>query len=356
MHALSFALLSAITPRAFPFGKRGFRAAIQRNACPQLRVAQRYYDAQNRPAIVQFNGTKYAYIHNLQGDIVGIIDSTGTEVVKYIYDPWGKILSTTGSLASTLGTIQPFRYRGYVYDVETGLYYLRSRYYNPTWKRFVNADTLIKGNIFTYCINNPITRSDSWGQSSNDKTYQERLIEFLNDPANHLIELFNCYGYVLIDTEGYISNLIPGGIDNWEKNVIMVSNNSLTDDFLVKASFFTSKNIAELIFDEVGYYGKFITENELENYYQYCVPYSNKVIIAIRANSRNVDRNGYSKAQDADFHVILYAEGFWSEKMGYDPIVSHKGETDYSPKNESAWGELLQGVDTYYIIFKRDIY
>lgn len=71
------------------------------------------------------------YIHNLQGDIVGIIDSNGNEVVQYTYDAWGKVLSTAGTMASTLGTVQPFRYRGYVYDVETGLYYLRSRYYNP---------------------------------------------------------------------------------------------------------------------------------------------------------------------------------------------------------------------------------
>ena len=85
---------------------------------------------------------KYAYIQDLQGDIVGIVDGNGTEVVKYTYDAWGKLLSTTGSLAATLGTIQPFRYRGYVYDVETGLYYLRSRYYNPNWQRFVNEDAM----------------------------------------------------------------------------------------------------------------------------------------------------------------------------------------------------------------------
>ena len=48
-----------------------------------------WYDAQNRPALVQFNGTKYAYIHNLQGDIVGLIDTSGTEVVKYTYGAWG---------------------------------------------------------------------------------------------------------------------------------------------------------------------------------------------------------------------------------------------------------------------------
>ncbi len=108
---------------------------------------------------------KYAYIQNLQGDIVGIIDSIGTEVVKYTYDAWGKVLSTTGSFASTLGPIQPFRYRGYVYDVETGLYYLRSRYYNSAWNRFMNADALFKGNLFNYCNNHPIVLADQNGFS-----------------------------------------------------------------------------------------------------------------------------------------------------------------------------------------------
>ena len=90
-----------------------------------------WYDAQNRPTIVLYCTTRYAYVYNLQDGIVGVIDSTSVEVVKYTYDAWGKVLSTTGSLASTLGTVQPFRYWGDVYDIETGLYYLRSRYYNP---------------------------------------------------------------------------------------------------------------------------------------------------------------------------------------------------------------------------------
>ena len=110
---------------------------------------------------------KYAYLHNLQGDIVGIVDTNGNEAVKYTYDAWGKVLSATGSLASTLGNIQPFRYRGYVYDVETGLYYLRSRYYNPIWQRFVNADIVSfefinnrVDNCFEYCYGNPIMYID----------------------------------------------------------------------------------------------------------------------------------------------------------------------------------------------------
>jgi len=86
-------------------------------------------------------------------------------VVKYVYDAWGRVLSTTGSLASTLGTHQPFRYRGYVYDVETGLYYLRSRYYNPTWQRFISSDSIICENVYSYCHNNPINRNDITGKS-----------------------------------------------------------------------------------------------------------------------------------------------------------------------------------------------
>ena len=73
-----------------------------------------WYDAQNRPAVVEFNGTKYGYLYNLQGDVIGLIDSANTEVVKYTYDAWGKPLSVTGSQANTIGYYNPFRYRGYV--------------------------------------------------------------------------------------------------------------------------------------------------------------------------------------------------------------------------------------------------
>lgn len=133
-----------------------------------------WYDVQNRPAIVDFNGTKYAYILDLQGDVVGLKNASGTEVVRYTYDAWGKKLETTGELAGSLGYLNPFRYRGYVYDEETGRYYLRSRYYNPTRGRFVNCDSfeflltgeasLAEKNLFAYCDNNAIVRKDDAGE------------------------------------------------------------------------------------------------------------------------------------------------------------------------------------------------
>jgi len=85
-------------------------------------------------------------------------------VVQYKYDAWGKPISKTGSMASTLGTVQPFRYRGYIYDEETGLYYLGRRYYNTLSCRFVNADTLIKSNVYAYCENSPVLLFDSTGR------------------------------------------------------------------------------------------------------------------------------------------------------------------------------------------------
>ena len=123
-----------------------------------------FYDAQNRPTVVVYNGTAYAYVKSLQGDIVAILDENGNAVVSYGYDAWGAPLWCTGELAETLGKVQPFRYRGYVFDEETGLYYLRSRYYNPRWGRFVNADgAIIQKNLFAYCSNGPIVGYDPSG-------------------------------------------------------------------------------------------------------------------------------------------------------------------------------------------------
>ena len=66
-------------------------------------------------------------------------DSIGPASVTYNGNRYF-YLKTGGTMAATLGAANPLRYRGYVYDTETGLYYLSSRYYNPVWGRFINAD------------------------------------------------------------------------------------------------------------------------------------------------------------------------------------------------------------------------
>ena len=132
------------------------------------------YDG-STPVTVTYNDTTYYYVTNLQGDIVSILDGNRTEVVKYTYDAWGNILSTTGTLADTLGQINPLRYRGYVYDQDTGFYYLQSRYYDPSIGRFLNADAFVSTgqgvlgyNMFAYCLNNPVNYSDKTGMVVED--------------------------------------------------------------------------------------------------------------------------------------------------------------------------------------------
>ena len=127
------------------------------------------------PLSVNYNGTEYFYVKNAQGDVTGMVNASGTRVVTYTYDAWGNLLSTTGTMATTLGEQNPLRYRGYVYDTETGLYYLQSRYYNPGWGRFINTDDtalLLSApgkahwdkNVFAYCDNNPLNRVDEDGE------------------------------------------------------------------------------------------------------------------------------------------------------------------------------------------------
>ena len=117
---------------------------------------------------MKYNNTLYYYVLNAQGDVVRIVNSRNT-VASYTYDPWGKIISSSGTLAD----INPLRYRGYYYDSETGFYYLQSRYYDPEIGRFINADSyastdatgLLSTNMFAYCENDPVNRSDPSGEA-----------------------------------------------------------------------------------------------------------------------------------------------------------------------------------------------
>ena len=114
----------------------------------------------------------YLFAKNIQGDILYIYNTSGTRLVTYTYDAWGKCYVTyQNGGASTSARYNPFRYRGYYYDTETGFYYLNSRYYDPAVGRFLNADgyvnanrDLIGYNMFAYCSNNPVNTFDPLGQ------------------------------------------------------------------------------------------------------------------------------------------------------------------------------------------------
>ena len=132
-----------------------------------------FYDQQgNRVAMADGNNNFYYYIYNVQGDVIALADaSTGKLAATYTYDAWGKCTVTNAS-GYTIGTQNPFRYRGYYYDTETSLYYLQTRYYDPEVGRFINADAFtstdisgaLSANMFAYCENNPVMRHDPNGE------------------------------------------------------------------------------------------------------------------------------------------------------------------------------------------------
>ena len=129
--------------------------------------------------------TEYFYVKNLQGDILKVITATGTEAATYTYDAWGRVLTSTGDIAD----VNPLRYRGYFYDTETGLYYLKSRYYDPEVGRFINPDAyastgqgILGANMFAYCGNDPINYFDSSGcipQAVKDRFIHDKVLEYI---------------------------------------------------------------------------------------------------------------------------------------------------------------------------------
>ena len=143
------------------------------------------YDANGSPVgMVYRNSTmsigvfeEYLFVKNIQGDILHVYNSAGKKLVSYVYDAWGNIISTTYSNGggTSAARFNPFTYRGYYRDSETGMYYLNSRYYNPKMGRFINADDInnlgaegdvLSHNLYIYCLNNPVNRTDAQGEWS----------------------------------------------------------------------------------------------------------------------------------------------------------------------------------------------
>ena len=184
------------------------------------------YDESGRPFAMRYKDltsniyNTYYYALNVQGDVVGLLNSIGVLIAEYSYDPWGKLLNikTWGDLPGedewylSVAETNPLRYRGYYYDTETGFYYLQSRYYDPAIGRFINADAfastdilgLLSTNMFAYCENNPISRFDPTGELFWDVLDWAMAAmswnEFLNSPS------WEGAGWALLDTLA----LVPG--------------------------------------------------------------------------------------------------------------------------------------------------
>lgn len=134
-------------------------------------------------------------------------------------------------MVSTLGAHNPLRYRGYVYDEETGFYYLQSRYYDPSIGRFINVDALIStdqsllsSNMFAYCINNPVVYIDPNGYEFigfgfqfeiqiGDISYGFEVVIYTDaevcDGEDFVVAVYNYSGYdVSIGDMQQVSNII----------------------------------------------------------------------------------------------------------------------------------------------------
>ena len=119
----------------------------------------------------------YWFERNLQGDIVAVYNTAGTKLISYTYDAWGNFTTTYyNNGASTSAVKNPFKYRGYYYDEDLGLYYLQTRYYDSVTGRFISADDisylgangdLIGYNLYAYCSNNPVMYTDPSGEFTN---------------------------------------------------------------------------------------------------------------------------------------------------------------------------------------------
>ena len=180
-------------------------------------TVQFVYDTQGKPFMLRLNGkTDYFYLYNGLGDVVGLIDSSNKVVVRYQYNSWGKVTSTQDTSGVSLATLNSFRYRKYVYDPETGLYCLGSRYYDPEVGRFVNADRIKfavtlgryyvnRQNLYQYCFNNPIMLNDKFGS-------WPKLPEWLDDLGKSAKKAAKAIGTAITKTVQAMQLSVGGGL------------------------------------------------------------------------------------------------------------------------------------------------
>ena len=130
------------------------------------------YDNEDSVCGILYNNVPYYFVKNIQGDVIAIVDKDAHTVAKYSYDAWGVPTVTLDTSDCQIADINPFRYRGYYYDKEIGLYYLQSRYYDAKLGRFVNGDApdvifaktdTSACNLYDYCDNTPTDRQDHSG-------------------------------------------------------------------------------------------------------------------------------------------------------------------------------------------------
>lgn len=263
------------------------------------------YDAEGSPIGMQYRMgnadagvfEEYWFEKNLQGDIVAVYDGAGKKLISYTYDAWGNFTTTyhNDCTSSHHANLNPFRYRGYYYDSELGMYYLQSRYYDPLVGRYINADGyvstgqgLLGYNMYTYCGNNPVNRVDPEGKSwiavlvvvaicalvltGCDDSEGAATPYAPSDSTN-----YNCYAYALGEDEWKHVGGYEGAVDDYDVN-----------------------HVADMVLEDVRKDGRSIR--------------------IIDSHDSPIEKNEYRialRTGESDYHfMVQHSDGSWSHKPG----------------------------------------
>ena len=236
---------------------------------------------------LEYNGTPYYYIKNLQGDVIAICNNVGNTVVTYEYDAWGRLMSYTDITGFSLVTKNPIRYRGYYLDHETGFYYLKSRYYSAEICRFLSPDVLIDNrgvntqNLFAYCANNPIKFVDASGTIHVEGTDSCGIVQ--KNTSSHMHE----YLYGTTFSVGYTYGYAQGSHSYCDSHVVSTAQDTVA----------IQKTKSEGMSTGVGF--------------------SAGLVITI-TNANNIfDLEGYSKSVGGS--IVYQSNGFSFEYMEFIP-------------------------------------
>ena len=141
------------------------------------------YDEQDRPYAASYEATVsgepttavFALLTTDHGDVVGLVDSAGTQFARYTYGPFGEAEEAIArptdtlspALAAQITAMQPLRYAAYTYDTWSGTYYLQARHYDPVTKQFLTKDPAEadgEESAYQYCAGDPVNQDDPDGE------------------------------------------------------------------------------------------------------------------------------------------------------------------------------------------------
>ncbi len=277
----------------------------------------------------------FYYRYNAQGDVIALLDSTGAIIANYDYTAYGRQIKRSGMISSAVGDRNPFRYRGYYYDNETGLYYLNNRYYDSYSGRFINtSDSGSNNNLFAYCKNDPINTLGSSAIFGAVDLGVGEMLSYIRFPSSdvgaageyvatpkELEDSVNCYGFA-IGIAAFLQIGVSSGRLPAKVNDVFIMADSIEADLVA-----------------LGYKFRRLSGMDAKLY-------NDEIKIAFRVG---IEPYKYTTVDDKvipvyDFHfMVLTKSGQWAHKSGQMPSVLF--EQGQNPENIS-WN--YKEVNNYY--------